>query len=133
MFNKFISLTALALIFSVNAHAQETDSVAEEPVSSEVLLQRETIAQKNAVLKDINSHVYRTNDSELREFVRNSNAMKKIMDPDAVVENVNVKDKEAVSKFMQKDIGLPEKIVVSQPVKETADRVYKSRASQDLR
>lgn len=133
MFNKFISLTALALIFSVNAHAQETDSVAEEPVSSEVLLQRETIAQKNAVLKDINSHVYRTNDSELREFVRNSNAMKKIMDPDAVVENVNVKDKEAVSKFMQKDIGLPEKIVVSQPAKETADRGYKSRASQDLK
>ncbi len=133
MFNKFISLTALALIFSVNAHAQETDNVAEEPVSSEVLLQRETIAQKNAVLKDINSHVYRTNDSELREFVRNSNAMKKIMDPDAVVENVNVKDKEAVSKFMQKDIGLPEKIVVSQPAKETADRVYKSRASQDLK
>lgn len=133
MFNKFISLTALALIFSVNVHAQETDNVAEEPVSSEVLLQRETIAQKNAVLKDINSHVYRTNDSELREFVRNSNAMKKIMDPDAVVENVNVKDKEAVSKFMQKDIGLPEKIVVSQPAKETADRVYKSRASQDLK
>ncbi len=133
MFNKFISLTALALIFSVNAHAQEADVTAEEPVSSEVLLQRETIAQKNAVLKDINSHVYKTNESELREFVRNSNAMKKIIDPDAVVEEVNVKDKEAVSKFMQKDIGLPEKIVVSQPTEETGDRVYKSRASQDLR
>lgn len=132
MFNKFTGLTALALIFSVNALAQDVLAPQEEPVSSDTILQNKTIAHKEAIMKDVNRHIYKTKDNELREFVRNSNAMKKIIDPDAKVETVNIKDKKAVSQFMQNEIGLPDKIVPEQTAENNKDKIYKSRASQDL-
>lgn len=133
MFNKIITFTALALIFSVNANAQEAAVLQEEPVSSDIMLQQKTVANKNEVMRDINRHIYNTNDSELREFVRNSNAMKRKMNPDAKVETIDVKNKASVSKFMQKEIGLPEKIVNTTPAETTSAKDYKSRASQDLK
>ncbi len=104
----------------------------EEQDSTEILTQRKKIAQKKETIKDINNQIRYRNDAELREYIRNSNDLNKMIDPEAKIENINVKDRNAVSKFMQKEVGLEEKIV-NTPTAEINPKIkYKSRASQVL-
>lgn len=132
MLKKLLGATALALIISFDVYAAEQPTAAEEPASTEILTQRMLIAQKKETIKDINETIRHRNDAELREYIRNSNDLNKIIDPNAKAENINVKDRNAVSKFMQKEVGLPEKIVTPAPIEAKTNTKYKSRASQVL-
>lgn len=132
MLKKLLGASALAIVLSFNAYAAEQPLVPEEQVSTEILTQRKKIAQKKETIKDINNQIRYRNDAELREYIRNSNDLNKMIDPEAKIENINVKDRNAVSKFMQKEVGLEEKIV-NTPTTEINPKIkYKSRASQVL-
>ena len=132
MLKKLLGASALAIVLSFNAYAAEQPLVPEEQVSTEILTQRKKIAQKKETIKDINNQIRYRNDAELREYIRNSNDLNKMIDPEAKIENINVKDRNAVSKFMQKEVGLEEKIVHT-PTAEINPKInYKSRASQVL-
>lgn len=133
MLKKLFGTSALALILSFNAHAAEKPAVSEEPVSTEILTQRLNIAQKKETIKDINNQIRRRDDMQLREYIRNSNDLNKMIDPNAQAEDINVKDRNAVSRFMQKEVGLKEKIVNTEPAKVKTEVKYQSRASQALK
>lgn len=133
MLKKLLGATALTLAFSFNVYAAEQQLSAEEPVSTEIITQRRNIALKREAVKDINNQIRRRNDAELREYIRNSNDLNKMINPDAKVENINVKDKNAVSRFMQKDVGLEEQIVKTEPAEVKTNKKYQSRASQLLK
>lgn len=133
MLKKLLGATALTLAFSFNVYAAEQQLSAEEAVSTEIITQRRNIAQKREAVKDINNQIRHRNDAELREYIRNSNDLNKMIDPNAKIENIDVKDKNAVSKFMQKEVGLEEKIVKTEPVEIKTNRKYQSRASQVLK
>ena len=133
MLKKLLGAPALTLAFSFNGYAAEQPLSAEEAVSTEIITQRRNIAQKREAVKDINNQIRHRNDAELREYIRNSNDLNKMIDPNAKIENIDVKDKNAVSKFMQKEVGLEEKIVKTEPVEIKTNRKYQSRASQVLK
>lgn len=133
MLKKLLGATALTLAFSFNVYAAEQPISAEEAVSTEIITQRRNIVQKREAIKDINNQIRHRNDAELREYIRNSNDLNKMIDPNAKIENIDVKDKNAVSKFMQKEVGLEEKIVKTEPAEIKTNRKYQSRASQVLK
>ena len=105
MLNKIVGLTTIALMLSANVYAK--DIVAEnEPISSDILTQREAIKDKNEITNDVNRDAYKKDDAYLREYIRNSNAMKKIMGNEKEIKDINVKDRAAVGKYMMNDVGL---------------------------
>lgn len=107
-------LTALSLSILLGttsiSMAQEATNAPEEVISSEMKSKQTMIETKGKIIADINQKIYnKSNDSLMREYVRNSNAMKKIMDEPT--KNVDIKDKKALSEYMQDDIGLQKEII----------------------
>ena len=84
-------------------------------------------------MNDINRKVYNTkNERFMREYVRNSNAMKEIMEQPT--KDVNVKDKKALSQYMQEELGLDKEIVEVKEINvEDVDKNYQSRAAELLK
>lgn len=105
-----ISFSVLLSFVSICQAQEETVSGQEEPLSSEMKLKQTMIETKGKVLSDINKQAYnKSKDAFMREYVRNSNAMKKIMDKPT--KDVNIKDKKALSQYMQDEIGLQKEII----------------------
>ncbi len=130
MYYKF---TLLALLcFSLPCLAQETSQ--EEIISSEK--QAELLEQnaKNKIKSDIAQQINDPrNDPLIREYIRNSNDMKKIMNQP--VEEIDFSNKAAINLYMQKDAGVA---YIPKTTKETSETQtkntvkYKSKASFDL-
>lgn len=130
MYYKFTLLTLLC--FSLPCLAQENTQ--EEILSSEKqagLLEQNA---KNKIKADIAQQINDPrNDLLIREYIRNSNDMKKIMNQP--VEEIDFSNKAAINQFMQKDAGVA---YVPPTTEETPDTQtkntvkYKSRASFDL-
>lgn len=104
-----LSLSVLLATVSVCV-AQETSPSTDEVLSSEMKTKKIMIETKGKILNDINKQIYnKSNDSFMREYVRNSNAMKKIMDKPT--KEVDINDKKALSEYIQDDIGLQKEII----------------------
>ena len=123
---------AVSILFSPIANAQEATDV-EIPLSSEAKAQQMQIEEKNKVMNDINRKIYNTkNERFMREYVRNSNAMKEIMEQPT--KDVDIKDKKALSKYMQEELGLDDEIVeVKENNAENTKPSYSSRAAKLLK
>ena len=110
---KHISILSLLILFSTHSIclAQEDSTLAEEaPLSSDAKIQKIKIENKSKILKAINRQIYNpSNDSLMREYVRNSNAIRKMMGKPT--QDVDINDKKALSQFMQDDIGLQKEII----------------------
>ena len=116
---KNISLiSVLSLLIATSAFAAETateDSAAPE-ISSETKIKINAIQNKSKIVTDINTQINDSRNNRLmQEYVRNSNALKEMMGEP--VQDIDAKDKKALSEFIQQDIGLQKEIV---QVKETA-------------
>ena len=104
-----LSLSILLATTSV-CFAQEASDTTDEVISSEMKTKQIMIETKGKILNDINKQIYnKSNDSLMREYVRNSNAMKKIMD--TPTKEVDINDKKALSEYIQDDIGLQKEII----------------------
>lgn len=104
-----LSLSILLATVSVCV-AQETSASTDEVLSSEMRNKKLMIETKGKILNDINKQIYnKSNDSYMREYVRNSNAIKKIMDQPT--KEVDINDKKALSEYIQDDIGLQKEII----------------------
>ncbi len=102
--------TAILLSTATFCMAAETPDVEEEQLSSEMKSKETMIETKGKVLSDINKQIYnKSNDALMREYVRNSNAMKKIMGKET--KEIDTKNKKALSEYMQDDIGLQKEII----------------------
>lgn len=111
--------------------AQENSNINEEIISSEMKTKQTIIENKGKIIKDINKQIYnKSNDSLLREYIRNSNAMKKIMDKPT--KDVDINDKKALSQYMQDDIGL-QKEIIQVKLPEAKDKMARPRAADLLR
>ncbi len=117
---KHISLLSLSILLSSASlgMAQEKAAAEEAPLSSDMMVQQSKIETKAKMVSDINQQVYnKANDSLMREYVRNSNAIKKMMDKPT--QNVDIKDKKALSQYIQDDMGLQKEIIqVQMPTEE---------------
>lgn len=129
---KIFYIMAVSILFTPIANAQEATDI-EIPMSSEAKAQQMLIEEKNKVMNDINRKVYNTkNERFMREYVRNSNAMKEIMEQPT--KDVNVKDKKALSQYMQEELGLDKEIVEVKEINvEDVDKNYQSRAAELLK
>lgn len=104
-----LSLSILLATTSV-CFAQKASDTTDEVISSEMKTKQIMIETKGKILNDINKQIYnKSNDSLMREYVRNSNAMKKIMD--TPTKEVDINDKKALSEYIQDDIGLQKEII----------------------
>lgn len=102
--------TAILLSTATFCMAAETPDVEEEQLSSEMKSKETMIETKGKVLSDINKQIYnKSNDALMREYVRNSNAMKKIMGKET--KEIDTNNKKALSEYMQDDIGLQKEII----------------------
>ena len=102
--------TAILLSTTTFCMAAETPDVEEEQLSSEMKSKETMIETKGKVLSDINKQIYnKSNDALMREYVRNSNAMKKIMGKET--KEIDTNNKKALSEYMQDDIGLQKEII----------------------
>ena len=129
---KIFYIMAVSILFSPIANAQEATDV-EIPLSSEAKAQQMQIEEKNKVMNDVNRKIYNTkNERFMREYVRNSNAMKEIMEQPT--KDVDIKDKKALSKYMQEELGLDGEIVeVKENNSEDIKPSYSSRAAKLLK
>lgn len=109
----FLSSTTISL-------AQETST--EEPLSSELRAKQLEIENKNKIVSDINKQIYnKSNDVLMREYIRNNNIMNKKMGKET--KEIDVKDKAALSQYIQDEIGLQKEIIqVKLPEKETENK-----------
>lgn len=111
--------------------AQELSDTDEEVISSEMKTKQTMIENKGKIVADINKQIYnKSNDSLMREYVRNSNAMKKIMDEPT--KDIDIKDKKALSQYMQDDIGL-QKEIIQVKLPEAKDKKARPRAADLLK
>ena len=103
--------TAILLSTATFCMAAETPDVEEEQQLSSEMKSKETMIEtKGKVLSDINKQIYnKSNDALMREYVRNSNAMKKIMGKET--KEIDTNNKKALSEYMQDDIGLQKEII----------------------
>lgn len=103
--------TAILLSTTTFCMAAETPDVEEEQQLSSEMKSKETMIEtKGKVLSDINKQIYnKSNDALMREYVRNSNAMKKIMSKET--KEIDTNNKKALSEYMQDDIGLQKEII----------------------
>lgn len=112
MLNKFsLSLTAALLSTSV-AFAVDMPA-AEEPSSQERIIDLQ-VKTRQEYNNTVNGEIYRAEDSDLKELVRNANALNKRENPEAQDIKVNVDNKEQMRKFINKQLGVAE---ISQPEK----------------
>lgn len=136
MLKKLLSLSCLlSFAFIVPCSAEENTTEAPYVSSDEMALKAER-AEKTKVRNEIAKQVYDPrNDALMREYVRNSNAIKKYMGQQE--EKIDVSDKSAINRYIQKDAGAfyePQKRELKsadedvKPIKVE----YKSRASFDL-
>lgn len=96
----------ISLSFASIAYSQEP-MVAEEPSSQEQLLNLEAQNRKN-YNDAVNNELYRSEDSDLKELVRNANALNKKDNPAAQDVEVNVDNKDQMRKFINKHLGVAE-------------------------
>lgn len=127
-----LSLSILLATVSVCV-AQETSASTDEVLSSEMRNKKLMIETKGKILNDINKQIYnKSNDSYMREYVRNSNAMKKIMDQPT--KEVDINDKKALSEYIQDDIGLQKEIIqVKLPEEKEKEKKARPRAADLLK
>lgn len=136
MLKKLLSLSCLlSVAFVAPCSAEENTTQAAYVSSDEMALNAER-SERTKVRNEIAKQVYDPrNDALMREYVRNSNAIKKYMgEPE---EKIDVSDKSAINRYIQKDAGAlyePKKRELTstnenvEPIKVE----YKSRASFDL-
>ncbi len=136
MLKKLLSLSCLlSVAFIPPCSAEENTTEAAYVSSDEMALNAERL-EKSKVRNEIAKQVYDPrNDALMREYVRNSNAIKKYMrQPE---EKIDVSDKSAINRYIQKDAGAfyePQKRDLKS-AKENTKPIkvkYKSRASFDL-
>ena len=126
-----ISLSVLLGTVSVCTAQEEISNSQEEVISSEMKTKQAIIETKGKIVSDINKQIYnKANDSLMREYVRNSNAMKKIMDEPT--KDVDINDKKALSQYMQDDIGL-QKEIIQVKLPEAKDKMARPRAADLLK
>lgn len=112
MLNKFsLSLTA-ALLCTSAAFAADMPA-AEEPSSQERIIDLQ-VKTRQEYNNTVNGEIYRAEDSDLKELVRNANALNKRENPEAQDIKVNVDNKEQMRKFINRQLGVAE---ISQPKK----------------
>ncbi len=105
-----LSLTALLATNSTCLAQDEADTTTTEPIPSEVRIKQAEIENKGKIVSEINKQIYnKANDPLMREYIRNSNALKRRMDQPT--KEVNIQDKKALSQYMQDDIGLQKEII----------------------
>lgn len=133
MIAKYVIMFLSIILFAFQAQAQEEQNTADPEItfSSTAKIQREKLKMKNKTMTEINQMVYNdSNTPRMREYVRNSNAIKKILgEPE---KNVNVEDKKALSQYMQEELGL-DKIDVEQKKEEPTETKYRSKAAELLK
>lgn len=130
MYYKFALLTFLS--FSLPCLAQETSQ--EEILSSEKqadLLEHNT---KNKIKAEIAKQINDSrNDALLKEYIKNSNDIKKRMN--LPVEEIDFSNKAAINQYMQKDAGVAYVPTTTEESSDTQTQntvKYKSKASFDL-
>lgn len=114
MLNKFsLSLTAALLCTSAAFAADMHMPAAEEPSSQERIIDLQ-VKTRQEYNNTVNGEIYRAEDSDLKELVRNANALNKRENPAAQDVKVNVDNKEQMRKFINRQLGVAE---ISQPEK----------------
>lgn len=121
MFTKYSALAALSLLISVPAFAEET--VAPEEVSSQAKINDVELNGRKNINDDINRQVNSDSKADLKEFVRNANALKRLDNPDAKDIKVDVTDKGEMRKFIKEQAGLNDRIVPEEELKITPKKV----------
>lgn len=148
MFKPFVSLTALALLYSSTALAADVISPATEPVVEETVVQEELLPSQKTmetalkVSKSsndvINRDIANGNRAEFIDFLRNTNALNKRMNPNAKDIKVNVDNKEELRNFMKAQMGVQEQIIDPQmrqndiKIEDTSPRANMKRARNAL-
>lgn len=148
MFKPFVTLTAMALLYSSTVLAAEVTPPAAEPVIEEAAVPEELLPSQKTmetalkVSKSsndvINQNIANGNRAEFIEFVRNTNALNKRMNPNAKEIKVNVDNKEELRNFMKAQIGVQEQIIDPQmrqndiKIEDTSPRANMKRARNAL-
>ncbi len=105
-----LSFSILLGTISICVAQEATPNVTEEQISSEMKTKQTMIETKGKIVSDINKQIYNSrNDRLMKEYVRNSNAFKQMMDKQA--QSVDINDKKALSQYMQDEIGLQKEII----------------------
>ncbi len=130
-----ITFSILFLEASIsNLQAQETGvNTQEERISSEIRAKQAMIKQKNKIMSSYNKQIYnKKNDALMREYVRNSNAFKKMRGEPT--KEIDIQDKEALSQYIQDDIGLQKEIIeVKLPQAEDKNKNIRPSAAELLK
>ena len=127
----FISLFSILLTSSSFAEDITVSSEEADEYASEKIFQQSKIEQKAKIVKELNKQIYnKKNDNLLKEYIRNSNAMKKIMEQPT--KEVDINDKKAVSEYMQDDVGL-EKEIIKVKLPEPKSKTARPRAADLLK
>lgn len=121
MFSKFSTLTALTLIIAAPSFAQEPP--VEEEVSSYAKINEVELQGRKAINNEINRWINNDSEGDLKELVRNANALKRIDNPNAKDVKVDVKNKEEMRKFIKGHIGMSDNIIPEEELKITPEKV----------
>lgn len=125
MFNKFTAFTALSLIISAPAFAEEP--LVTEEVSSWTRLNEIAVKNNKLVNDDINRQINNDSKQDLKEFVRNANALKRIDNPDAEDIKVDVNNKDELRKFIKEQIGFSDNVIPEEELKITPKKTETPR------
>ncbi len=106
MLNKFLLSLITALLSTSAAFAVDMPA-AEEPSSQERIIDLQ-VKTRQEYNNTVNGEIYRAEDSDLKELVRNANALNKRENPEAQDVKVNVDNKEQMRKFINKQLGVAE-------------------------
>lgn len=119
---KQLTILSLSIFLSSTTISFAQGTSTEEPLSSELRAKQLEIENKNKIVSDINKQIYnKSNDVLMREYIRNNNIMNKKMGKET--KEIDVKDKAALSQYIQDEIGLQKEIIqVKLPEKETENK-----------
>lgn len=136
MLKKITLLTALALLFSTPAYSQ-VEVLPEEEVSTTTRTNDAELAAKKDFNDKINRQIYGDSEQNLKELVRNMNALKRLDDPNFKDIKIDVNNKDELKGFIKTNIGVVETVTPDslqpEPSKETSPKEnIRQRARQGL-
>lgn len=136
MLKKITLLTTIALLFSNPAYSQ-VEVLPEEEVSTTTRTNDAELAAKKDFNDKINRQIYGDSEQNLKELVRNMNALKRLDDPNFKDIEVDVNNKDELKGFIKTNIGVVETVTPDslqpEPSKETSPKEnIRQRARQGL-